>query len=200
MSLLRASSIEDTRLPQRCNASKPGQSHLTGQYESRCSCLFFFLEPPDPGLISGEGSPLNVTRPPHPHSRCLPLLIVCYHGEPSHLIRANFCCQETPFGPYSAQTSSLQTSSLSLSWIPSSPFCFEKGSRLFKRKKKMRTASLSHSRCIQCLALSKALKCKTDGGANKDQREQPCPPGLLSSHARRCCHSESRPRRLPRLR
>lgn len=52
---------------------------------------------------------------------------------------------------------------------------------------------LSHSRCIQCLALSKALKCKTDGGANKDQREQPCLPGLLSSHARRCCHSESRP-------
>lgn len=83
---------------------------------------------------------------------------------------------------------------------PLSPFCFENGSRLFKRGKKMRTASLSHSRCIQCLALSKALKCKTDGRANKDQREQPCPPGLLSSHARRCCHSESRPRRLPRSR
>lgn len=51
---------------------------------------------------------------------------------------------------------------------------------------------LSHSRCIQCL--SKALKCKTDGGANKDQRRQaaPPPPGPLSSHARRCCHSESR--------
>lgn len=80
--------------------------------------------------------------------------------------------------PYSAQNLPLQTSSLSVLDLLS----FEKGSWV-----------LSHSRCIQCLALSKALKCKTDGGANKDQRQQPCPSGLLSSHARRCCHSESRP-------
>lgn len=99
MSLL---SIEATRPPQRCNTSKPVQIHLTGQYKSLCSCLFFLLEPADPGLISREGSPLYVTRPPHPHSHTLFTisLIMCYHGEPSLLIRANFCCQETPFGPF----------------------------------------------------------------------------------------------------
>lgn len=53
---------------------------------------------------------------------------------------------------------------------------------------------VSHSRYIQCLVLRKALKCKTDGGANQDQREQTRLSGLLSSHARRCCHSESQPR------
>lgn len=87
--------------------------------------------------------------------------------------------------PHSAPNLRLQTSSL----FVLNPLSFEKGSWVFKKW----TVILSHSRCIQCLALSKALKCKTDGGANKDQRQQPCLSGLLSSHAKRCCHSESWP-------
>lgn len=85
--------------------------------------------------------------------------------------------------PYSAQTRALQTSS----------FCVQDPPLALKKDPgSLKCGLLSHSRCIQCLALSKALKCKTDGAANKDQRQQAGPPGPLSSHARRCCHSESR--------
>lgn len=144
---------------------------------------------------------------PHPPSPTLALftvnLMVCDLGEPSLLIRANFCCQETPFGPFQLRPAPFKHHpSKKADGSPPLFFFFalKKDPGSLKGGKKNRTAPLSHSRCIQCLALSIALKCKTDGGANKDQREQPCPPGLLSSHARRCCHSESRPRKLPRPR
>lgn len=133
--------------------------------------MFVFV-PQDPS----EGR-LMLPCPISAHKAPILHLWLCYYGAPS-FIKAKLLLNQLKGFP-------LQTSSLSFLDSPS----FEKRPLGLLKVERV----LSYSRSIQCLLLGRALKCKTDGGANKDQRQQPCPSSLLSSHAERGCHRESRP-------